>query len=298
MTSVYFGVLMFLTGATTLCVAQPSTVRIPSSTQYDLRAKGSGRAYRVFVAVPQGYVDRDTTRYPVLYVLDGNDAFPLAVASARFLELQHEIPDLIIVGIGYPVEFYSETLVPRYLDYTPSADTRADSTLAPSVAQARPNHIQEPLHSGGASAFLEALRDDILPFIEARYRTTADRGLWGHSFGAAFAMYTMFTAPDLFARYALCSPSLWWNKGNLYALEDTFATRHRSLSARVFVSVGLSEGKGMIAGVDSLTRLLERHAYAGLELTAHAFDGETHMSSVPAAMSRSLRVLYGQTSRK
>jgi len=298
MTRMYFSALILFVGATAPCAAQTPAVRIPSSHQYELRARGSGRAYRLFVAVPQGYVESDTTRYPVLYVLDGNDAFPLAVGSARYLQLQHEIPALIIVGIGYPVDFYSETLVPRYLDYTPSADARADSALAPSVAQARPDHELEALHSGGGAEFLAALRADIIPFIEARHRTTSDRGLWGHSFGAAFAMYTMFTAPDLFARYALCSPSLWWNKGDLYGLERAFATSHRNLPARVFVSVGSSEGKQMVAGVDSLTRLLQQHAYAGLELTANTFDGETHMSSVPAAISRSLRVLYGATSRK
>lgn len=290
--------LTLLTVSTALCSAQVPAVTIPGTRQYEVHATAGDRQYRVFVAVPQGYLADTSARYPVLYVLDGNDAFPLAVEAQRYLQVQREIPPLIVVGIGYPVEYYSETLVQRYQDYTPSADRRADSTFAPSVAQARPDHKLEPLHSGGAPTFQAALRNDIIPLIDRMYRTTTDRGLWGHSFGGAFAMYTLFTAPDVFARYALCSPSLWWNGGDLYALERNFAATHRRLDARVFVSVGASEGRQMVSGVDSLTRLLQQRAYTGLELTASTFDGETHMSSVPAAMSRSLRVLYGTASRR
>ena len=60
----------------------------------------NGREYRLYVAPPVGYVKGDTTRYPVLYLLDGHFAFPAAVSAREYMGLFRELEDVIIVGIG------------------------------------------------------------------------------------------------------------------------------------------------------------------------------------------------------
>ena len=57
-------------------------------------------SFFVFVSVPDGYYSGDK-RYPVLYVLDGDIAFGIAASIARYLQIGENIPELIVVGIGY-----------------------------------------------------------------------------------------------------------------------------------------------------------------------------------------------------
>src|SRR2546423_4493750 len=200
------------------------------------------------------------------------------------------VPELIIAGIGYPVSSFSETSIPRWIDYTPSADPTADSLRA---AQLGLRAGGGKLRSGGGPQFVGILRDEIIPFIEASFRTTRDRGLFGDSFGGLLAAYILVTTPALCSRYALSSPSLWWNNGDIFAREATYSRTHPALNARLFLSVGADEEKDrMVATVGRLATILGERHYTGLVMSTHVFEGENHVSVGPAAVSRSMRFLY------
>jgi predicted alpha/beta superfamily hydrolase len=280
---------------TTAASAQTLEVAIPSSRQHEFRSKETGRDYRLFVSLPESYTASDTVRYTVLYVLDGNGFFGLSTETHRLLRLRADVPELIIVGIGYPVSSFSETSIPRWWDYTPSADPPADSLRAIQLgSRARGGK----LHSGGGPQFVAILRDEIIPFIEASYRTTRDRGLFGDSLGGLLAAYILVTTPELFSRYALSSPSLWWNNGDIFAREAAYFRTHPALNARLFLSVGGDEEKDrMVAPVDRLARILDERHYVGLIMSTHVFEGEDHVSVGPAAVSRSMRFLYSPPPR-
>lgn len=269
----------------------PQTVTIPSTRAFELRSSLNGRDYRLFVSLPEGYEEAGTVRYPVLYVLDGNGTFPIANETHRLLRIFGEVEEIIIVGVGYDANFFMDTFVPRWTDYTPTRDETADTSFARQFLAGRSDGL---LRSGGARDFHRVLGEEIIPFVEARFRTTADRGLWGHSFGGLFALYVLLEEPGSFKRYAINSPSLWWNQREILAREADFAQVHRSLETRVFLSVGEQEGTELFT---SFVETLRERKYELLELTSHVFSGETHASVVPAAMSRSLRVLYGTTTK-
>ncbi|MEO5826819.1 MAG: alpha/beta hydrolase-fold protein, partial [Gemmatimonadales bacterium] len=80
--------------------AQAPPVSLVGTQQYDLKSTVNGHEYRLYVAPPEGYAAGGTTRYPVLYVLDGHFAFPAAVAARNYLGIFGELEDVIIVGIG------------------------------------------------------------------------------------------------------------------------------------------------------------------------------------------------------
>jgi len=261
-------------------------VAIPATQQYELRAASNGRRYRLFVALPERYSADDTTRYPVLYVLDGNAFFRVATEAQRMLHFVGAVRGIVIVGVGYDVQALQDTQAPRWIDFTPSRDSASDASFARRSAGQRPG---EMVRSGGAPTFLRVLTDEIIPFVDARVRTTADRGLWAHSLGGLFALYVLFERPGLFARYAISSPSLGWNGREPVAREATYARTHDALPARVFLSVGAEEGPELFT---TFASTLAARRYRRLDLSSHVFDGETHASVVPAAFSRSLRVLY------
>ena len=57
-------------------------------------------SFLIYISVPNDY-DESGNNYPVLYVLDGDIAFGMAASIARYLQIGGNIPELIVVGIGY-----------------------------------------------------------------------------------------------------------------------------------------------------------------------------------------------------
>jgi len=229
---------LVLTGRVGAQSAPP--VSLDGTQQYDLKPTVNRREYRLYVAPPEGYAPGDTTRYPV-YVLDGHFAFPAAVAARNYLGIFGELEDVIIIGVGNGEYSRDTWITERWRDYTPSANLAADSSFAKQLTLPA-----GALRSGGGRDFLEVLRKDLIPFIDSTYRTSGDRGLTGHSLGGLFTAYTMFTAPDLFQRFGINSPALWWNGSEMVSMESAFASTHTALSKRVLLTVGANEGASMV----------------------------------------------------
>ena len=89
------------------------------------------------------------------------------------------------------------------------------------------------------------------------------------------------------------SPSIWWNNGEMIAVADSVAKRNPNLKARIFISAGSREGDFMITPVNNFIQRLKSN-FTDLNITSKIFEDETHLSVVPAASSRTLKVLYSQ----
>ena len=225
--------------------------------------------------------------YPVLYVLDANGQFGTVTEIARGLALFDEsILQLVIVGIGYPVGVYWNSIPHRSLDLTPTEDAAWEAETAARYPKA--------LGSDGGPNFLRFIRDELVPFIDSEYRTLAtDRGLYGFSLGGLFVLHAMLDRPNLFQRYIAGSPLVGWDSGVTFAYEEAFARENTTLSARLFLSVGTDEPEELLVQpFRRLVGVLRRRAYEGLDWTVHFFDGETHDAAVPGTISRGLRAVY------
>ena len=243
--------------------------------------------YQLNVSLPKNYSTKDSLRYPVLYVLDGKYSYKSFSSIREMLDLANEIENVIIVTIEGNASSESDWLISRHTDYTPTPVPKAD-TLWEKILKLKPGVLK----SGGADAFLNTLKKDIIPSVDRQYKTTNNRGLFGHSLGGLFAAYCLLTSPELFNRYSINSPSFWWNDQELLALERSFTMSHESLSAQIFMSVGSLEGPMMVTPMTNFANALKARNYNGVTLTTQIFDSETHVSVVPAASSRTLKVLY------
>jgi hypothetical protein len=146
--------------------------------------------------------------------------------------------------------------------------------------------------------FLRTLKEELIPFIESKYRVTSDRGLAGDSFGGLFAAYVWLTDGNTFSRYLIGSPSLYWDKGMILKTEAAVAKSGKTLHGRVFLAVGADEGEAMVGPLKNLTTALTSHAYPNLRLQSHIFEGENHLSVWPATLCRGLRFLYARPQPK
>src|SRR4051795_7184847 len=135
-----------------------------------------GREYHLSVALPDSY-KTSTQAYPVIYVLDGDFNFGVAAGVTGFRNWVSSVAELIIVGIGYGIETSEEFAQFRDLDFD-----------IPGVPGASPDSVP--------NLFLEALTQEIIPFINANYRTVpSDRTLQGYSSSGFFVLYTLFQQP-------------------------------------------------------------------------------------------------------
>jgi predicted alpha/beta superfamily hydrolase len=259
--------------------------RLSGVYQFDFVSKINHQPYRLTVALPFGYSDGDSSRYPTMYMMDGDPNLPLAALIQWNLTYDDESPKMIMVGVGYQANDFMGTVSYRSLDYTPTRDDRADSEMTA--------HHHVKMVTGGADNFLRVMKEEIIPYIRQHYKTNEDRALAGHSFGGLFAAYVLLTDPGMFQRYLISSPSLDWDNHIIEKIEARYAASHSSLTARVFLSAGGAEPESMVPDVRALAATLTGRHYKGLEVTQKIFDDETHLSVISYSLSRGLRTLFG-----
>ena len=273
--------------------------RIPSTESFIIQSAVAKRDFEITVAVPRGYSE-SSGKYPVLYVLDANWVFPIAVETARLLAIgpkEHPTGDLneqpVIVGIGYPVGLYWTAITPRLKDLSPTPDPEVVRQIGRNVG-----FSVETSGSGGAATFLEFLAKEMLPTVEGRYRLDdRRRALFGHSLGGLFATYVLFHQPELFDSYLLTSPALDWDHEVRWKFEQEFAAAHKDLPARVFLTGG-SLDEQYTAMAKKLDDVFRSRKYGRLVWHYEVFPGETHASVGGVSLSHGIRWLYGDLAPK
>jgi predicted alpha/beta superfamily hydrolase len=170
--------------------ASPAADPIPPHDTFSVRSRALGEVRAINVWTPPGYDRAPTRHWPVLYMPDGglDEDFPHVVNTVDSLMKRGAIRPVIVVGIPN---------TQRRRDLTGPTKVKGDSAIAAQV--------------GGSAAFRAFIREELIPTVEARYRTTSERGIIGESLAGLFVLETFFTEPTLFTHYAAIDPSLWWN---------------------------------------------------------------------------------------
>ena len=161
---------------------------------YILDSKGLGEKRRMNVYLPTGYTDSPDARFPVLYVLDGGMAedFLHIAGLAQVCVGNGTMRPFVLVGIEN---------TKRRRDMTGPTENADDKKIAERV--------------GGSAAFRTFVRDELMPQVRDRYRTTKETAIVGESLAGLFVVETFFLEPELFDTYIAIDPSLWWNDRRL-----------------------------------------------------------------------------------
>ena len=251
-----------------------------------------GQDYELNISLPYTYTKSDTT-YPVIFVLDPYRDFLIMKGISGVLASSQIIQEVILVGIGYGAEGFNAFLnyaVGRLRDYTPVQDTIKEEWTRKAAENAGIHSIN--IISGGAPLFLEFIKKELFPFIESNYHIdTKERMLSGYSDGGLFGLYILFHDPDLFNKYLIGSPSIYYKDGISLEYESNYAKIHEDLKAEVFMSSGELED-GTTENVKKMANLLNSRNYKNLKLNTIIFENESHATCYPAFISRGLRELY------
>ena len=264
---------------------------ILSTHRHSLHSETVGESFQIDVALPGPWMGmRRDYPLPVIYVMDANTVFGIAAQTLRFLQNADGVPPCLLVGVGYQLGGPRRRRDYGWLrtrDLTPSSDDAFYETLLTQLGDQPLPDIGPP---GGGEAFLDFLIGEVRPFIAERYATDpADQTLVGSSLGGLFSLHAYLTRPGAFTRHVANSPALWWRDGEAFATE---AAANPDPATRLFLSVGGLETDPRWPMVDHMREMGRRLTARGLPAASHVFEGESHTSVIPAALSRGLRSVF------
>ncbi len=242
---------------------------VPAHDTFTVASRAVGEARLINVYTPRAYRSSATARFPVLYMPDGglDEDFPHVVKT---------VDSLIALGVIRPVIVVGIPNTQRRRDLTGPTRVKSDSAVAPRV--------------GGSAAFRRFIRDELMPAVRSRYRTTNERSIVGESLAGLFIVETFLLEPTLFDHYVAFDPSLWWNKG---ALVDSASARLASFD-RSPRTLDLSASKDDVdSETTRLAALLRTARPPGLTWIFVPRPDQTHATIFraegPTALARALK---------
>lgn len=237
-----------------------------------------GSEHQLTIRLPASYRDsgNEDRTYPVLYLLDAHWDYPLLSAIYNNLRYDGAIPELIIVGLGYPGKDDSTFSQRRLFDYTPT-----------------PMDVAPEGYSGGGPQFLDFIKHTVAPYIDSNYRTDInDRALAGTSNGGLFALWAMYQDPEFFKRYIALSPFVIYDYGVLLDVDQSYVEANSQLNADVFYAYGKDEHETWQAAAEFYADTVRSRHYQGLTFTKHRIPGVGHAGIKNVGYSQALQHLY------
>lgn len=240
---------------------------------------------QILVYTPPSY--NDTTylprSYPVLYLLDGDAHFHSVTGLIQFLSTgingTYVVPEMIVVAIPN---------TDRTRDMTP---TRVETDPA-----GRP--IPSRRTSGGMPQFLQFIKTELIPRIDATYRTAPYRVFVGHSLGGITAINALYTMPETFNAYIAIDPSLWYDDRLLLKKARTYFSQPGLAGRTLFVgqanTVNPSDTTFSVhfSSIMQFNSILESNNRSGLRYGYRYYSDDNHGSVPLIAEYDALRFIF------
>lgn len=223
----------------------------------------------VNVYVPPGHAGSPDARLPVLYMPDGGMA-------EDFLHVAGLVQVSVGNGTMRPFLLVGIENTERRRDLTGPTENPDDKKIAPRV--------------GGSAAFRTFIRKELMPEVDARYRTTKETAIVGESLAGLFVVETFLLEPDLFDTYIAFDPSLWWNDQKLLdGTAERIRARPKRKNQLYFAS---SDEKGIVKTSRRLAAILTENAPATVTWHYEAMPEEKHSTIYHPAAIKAFRAVF------
>jgi predicted alpha/beta superfamily hydrolase len=185
------------------------------------------RSIRVLLPPDYDAAKNGGKRYPVLYMLDGQNLFDACLSDVSHAEWQVDetvyrlirekaIPEMIVVGIDHAG-------VKRAYEFLPYRDS-----------------FNPDMEDPAGAHFPDFLVNEVMPLVNSQYRTLTGHGntaLGGSSYGGVATLYALMARPQTFGYGLIESPTIWVGMGQL--IRDTSPLV--ALPRKVFIAFGGEE---------------------------------------------------------
>lgn len=259
----------------------PTQTTLLNGLHYVFDSKVLHEQRALWIRLPQSYHNQNIApaRYPVVYLLDAESHFTYFTGFVDKLSSgpYASMPEVIVVGI---------VNTDRTRDLTPTA-----------ASSARPGGREGSAkqQSGGNKRFFAFLQEEVMPTIEARWRTDDYRVLVGHSFGGITALNALLNKNDLFNAYIVHDPSLWWDDKTLlkqYRQAKAVDFKQRTLYLSQVDESQQGGQKDHYEAIKAFEQLLVQTRFTGLRHQYQQFVNEDHGTLPMVGNSYGLRYVF------
>lgn len=239
---------------------------------FTMESKALGETRRINVYAPPGYAESPDARVPVLYMPDGGMA-------EDFLHVAGLVQVSVGNGTMRPFLLVGIENTQRRRDMTGPTENEEDKKIAPKV--------------GGSEAFRKFIRNELMPEVKRRYRTTDETAIVGESLAGLFVVETFFLEPDLFDIYIAFDPSLWWNNRKLLSGASERLRARPTLKKTLYFAS--SDEKDIAETAQRLSEILGKDAPSGLHWHYEKMPEEKHSTIYHPAALKAFRALFKPT---
>jgi hypothetical protein len=235
---------------------------------FTIKSKALNETRRINVYLPPGYKESPNSRLPVLYMPDGGIAEDfLHVAGLVQVSVGNEtMRPFILIGIEN---------TERRRDTTGPTENEKDKKIAPRV--------------GGSAPFRRFIRDELIPQVKSRYRTTDEKAIVGESLAGLFVVETFLLEPDLFDTYIAFDPSLWWNDHKMVDNAPSRLRENPKLNKTLYFA---SSGDDTGEITQSFAEILGKNAPSGVRWHYEKMSDEKHSTIYHPAALKAFRALF------
>ena len=242
---------------------------------FTLDSKILGERRRINVYLPPGYRESPKARMPVLYMPDGG-------LAEDFLHVAGLVQVSVGNGTMRPFLLVGIENTQRRRDLTGPTQSAEDKKIAPRV--------------GGSEAFRRFIRDELMPQVKRRYRTTDETAIVGESLAGLFVVETFLLDPDLFDTYIAFDPSLWWNDQKLVNDAATHLRARRGQEKTLYIANSSEEKIDGVA--ERFSEILGKNAPPSIHWHYERMADETHATIYHPAALRAFRALFKPSASK
>lgn len=226
------------------------------------------------VFLPYDYNANDTIRYNVVFVLDGaleEDFLPVAGIMQNSMQpWVNKASPSIVVGIGNNTRRRDFTFPVNNLDFV---EKEGFSKSAFKVY-------------GGSEKYISFIENELIPFIDQQFKTSAIRTVIGESLAGLFVTELLLKHSHLFHQYVIISPSLWWGEYDLLLNAKKYSLALIKEKKNVFVALpNRDEELNMYEAGQKLYQLLaNKSIYPNLNVGFLHLSSETHATVLHRAV--------------
>jgi predicted alpha/beta superfamily hydrolase len=264
-------VLLFSLRASAVDKAAPLVI----GDTFTIESKILRETRRINVYMPPGYMESPDARVPVLYMPDGG-------LAEDFLHIAGLVQVSVGNGTMRPFLLVGIENTQRRRDMTGPTDNDDDKKIAPRV--------------GGSEAFRAFIRDELMPQVRGRYRTTRETAIMGESLAGLFVVETFLLEPEMFDTYIAFDPSLWWNNQKLVKSAGERLRARTRLEKRLYFAS--SDEKGIVEIAERFAEVLGQNAPTGIHWHYEKMPDEKHSTIYHPAALKAFRALFKQAASK
>ncbi len=212
------------------------------------------------VCLPAGYSE-SSDRYPVLVTCQSHFLHVSGITAD--LAWKNSAPELIVASVQ---NYSSEDFIPEKIEGHPG--------------------------SGGADRFIAFFKDELIPGLDARFRTHPFRIFYSGSFGGGFAVYMFLAQPSVFNAYLAATPAIDYEGSSSFIMDNAPSYLAQNDYQKRFLYLGVENEPRLIPLLEKFVGLLQKTDLKGANWEYHPFLDEDHGSIANRVIYHGLKFVF------